>query len=92
MKVGGIGLIETYRVGSVADKSHKYMFVTVNDIKRIKYHLYASCNIICECKCHFAPIPVFTSGIYVRLEGWGTSLCLYLVLHLIGLFHWSKEM
>ena len=37
-KVGVIGLIETYRVGSVADKSHKYMFVTVNDIKRIKYH------------------------------------------------------
>ena len=37
-KVGGVGLIETYRVGSVADKSHKYMFVTANDIKRIKYH------------------------------------------------------
>ena len=35
---GGVGLIETYRVGSVADKSHKYMFVTANDIKRIKYH------------------------------------------------------
>ena len=29
---GGVGLIETYRVGSVADKSHKYMFVTANDI------------------------------------------------------------
>ena len=36
--MGGVGLIETYRVSSVADKSHKYMFVTVNDIKRIKYH------------------------------------------------------
>ena len=36
--MGVIGLIETYRVGSVADKSHKYMFVTVNDIKRIKSH------------------------------------------------------
>ena len=29
-KVGG--------VRSVADKNHKYMFVTVNDIKRIKSH------------------------------------------------------
>ena len=48
--MGGVGLIETYRVGSVADKSHIYMFVTANDIKRIKYHLYASCDIICECK------------------------------------------
>ena len=37
-KVAGIGLTETGRVGSVADKSHKYMFVTVNDIKRIKHH------------------------------------------------------
>ena len=37
-KVGGVGLFETYRVGSVADKSIKYMFVTANDIKRIKYH------------------------------------------------------
>ena len=36
--MGGVGLIETYRVGSVADKSLKYMFVTANDIKRIKYH------------------------------------------------------
>ena len=36
--MGGVGLIETYRVGSVVDKSHKYMIVTVNDIKRIKYH------------------------------------------------------
>ena len=82
--MGTVGLIETYRVGSVADKGNKYMFVTVNDIKRKKtYHLYASCNIICECKRHFAPISAFTSGIYVRLEGWGTSLCLYLVLHLL---------
>ena len=38
MKSGDVGLIETYREGSVADKSHKYMFVTANDIKRIKYH------------------------------------------------------
>ena len=37
-EVGDTGLIETYRVGSAADKSHKYMFVTANDIKRIKYH------------------------------------------------------
>ena len=37
-KVGGIGLIETYKVGSVAEKSHKYMFVTSNDIKRIRYY------------------------------------------------------
>ena len=36
--MGVIGLIETYRVGSSIDKSHKYMLVTVNDIKRIKYH------------------------------------------------------
>ena len=36
--MGVIGLNETYRVGSLADKSNKYMFVTVNDIKRIKYH------------------------------------------------------
>ena len=36
--MGTVGLIETYRVGSVADKGHKYMFVTVNDIKRINYH------------------------------------------------------
>ena len=36
--MGVIGLIETYSLSSVADKSHKYMFVTVNDIKRIKYH------------------------------------------------------
>ena len=36
--MGGVGLIETYRVCSVADKSHKYMFATANDIKRTKYH------------------------------------------------------
>ena len=34
----GVGLIKTYRVGSVAVKSHKYMFIIANDIKRIKYH------------------------------------------------------
>ena len=38
LKVEGVGLMETFRVGSVADKSHKYMFVTVYDIKRIQYH------------------------------------------------------
>ena len=37
--MGGTGLIETYKVGSVADKSHKYMFVTVNHIKRKKISL-----------------------------------------------------
>ena len=36
--MGGAGLIETNRVRSVADKSHKHMFVTANDIERIKYH------------------------------------------------------
>ena len=34
----GVGLIEAFKVGSVVDKSHKYMFVTVYDIKRIKHH------------------------------------------------------
>ena len=37
-KVEGVGLTETIKVGSVADESHKYMFVTVYDIKRIKHH------------------------------------------------------
>ena len=36
-KVEGVGLIETFKVGSVVDKSHKYMFVTVYDIKRTNY-------------------------------------------------------
>ena len=36
--MGGVGLIETYRVGFIADKTHRYMFVTASDIKRIKYH------------------------------------------------------
>ena len=35
----GVGLTETYRVGSVADKSYKYMFVTANDIKTNKISL-----------------------------------------------------
>ena len=34
----GIGLTETFRVGSVVDKSHKDMYVAVYDIKRIKHH------------------------------------------------------
>ena len=33
-----VGLIETFRVGSVVDKSHKYMLATIYDIKRIKNH------------------------------------------------------
>ena len=33
---GGVCLIETYRVGFVANKSHKFMYVTANDIKRIQ--------------------------------------------------------
>ena len=32
-KVEGVGLIESFRVGSIVDKSHKYMFVTVYHIK-----------------------------------------------------------
>ena len=36
-KVEGVGLIETFKVGYVVDKSHKYMFVAVYDIKRIKH-------------------------------------------------------
>ena len=36
---GSVGLFETYRVGSVADKSNKHMFVTANDCKRIKVSL-----------------------------------------------------
>ena len=37
-KVEGLGVIETFKVDSVADKSYKYMFVTVYDIKRIKHY------------------------------------------------------
>ena len=37
-KVEGVGLIETFKLGYVVDKSHKYMFVTVYDIKWIKHH------------------------------------------------------
>ena len=37
MKSGGRRL-ETFRVGSVVDKSHKYMYVTDHDIKGIKHH------------------------------------------------------
>ena len=36
-KVEGVGLIETFRVGSVADKSNKFMLVTVYDINQKKY-------------------------------------------------------
>ena len=59
----GVGLIETVRVGAVVDKSHKYMCVTVYDIKRIKHHLDASCNLIYECKRHLVSKSIFTSGI-----------------------------
>ena len=90
--MGGAGLIETYRVGFVADKSHKYMFVTGNDIKRIKYHFYASCNIICECKSHFTPISVFTSGIYVRLERVGYFLMLVFSFTFVLIVSLAKEM
>ena len=34
----GVGLIETFKVGSVVDKRHKYMFVTAYDITQIKHH------------------------------------------------------
>ena len=37
-KVEGVSLIETFKVGYVVDKSRKYMFVIVYDIKRIKHH------------------------------------------------------
>ena len=59
----GVGLTETFREGSVVDKSHKYMCVTVYDIKRIKRHEDASCNLMYECKRHLASKSVFTSGI-----------------------------
>ena len=35
-KVEGVCLIETFRVGSVVGKSHKYMFVTVYNIYECK--------------------------------------------------------
>ena len=38
MKSGVVVFIETFRVGSVVHISHKYMFVTMYDNKRIKYH------------------------------------------------------
>ena len=44
----GVCLIETFRVGSVVDKGHKYICVTVYDIKQIKHLLDASCNLIYE--------------------------------------------
>ena len=34
----GVGLIETLKVDSVVNKSHKYMFVTVYAIEQIKHH------------------------------------------------------
>ena len=68
----GVCLIETFRVGSVVDKSHKYTFVTVYDIKRIKHHSDASCNLIYECKCHLASKSAFTSD--CQMDGDGVFL------------------
>ena len=34
----GLGFIETFRVGSVEHVCRKYVFITIYDIKRIKYH------------------------------------------------------
>ena len=34
----GVGFIETFRVGSGEHISHKYMFITIHDIKPIKCH------------------------------------------------------
>ena len=62
-KVDGVGLIETFKVGSVVDKIYKYMFVTVYDIKRIKQHKEESCNLIYECKRYLASKSAFTSDI-----------------------------
>ena len=56
----GVGLIETFRVGSVVDKSNKYMCVTFYDIKRIKHHSDASCNLMYECKRNWASKSAFT--------------------------------
>ena len=69
----GVGLIETFRVGSVVDKVNKYMCVTFYDIKRIKHHSDASCNLMYECKRNWASKGQTREG--------GTSLCLDLVLY-----------
>ena len=37
-KVEGVGFIQTFRVSSVVHISHKHMFITIYDIKRITYH------------------------------------------------------
>ena len=55
----GVVLIETFRVGSVVDKSLKYMCVTVFDIKRIKHHEDASSNLIYDCKGRLASKSAF---------------------------------
>ena len=36
--------------GSVVDKGHKYMFLFILDIKRMKYHYDARSNLFYECK------------------------------------------
>ena len=59
----GVSLIETFKVRSVIDKIHKYMFITVYDIKRIKHHQEPSCNLMYECKLHLASKSAFTSDI-----------------------------
>ena len=68
----GVGLIETFRVGSVVDKRNKYMCVTFYDIKRIKHHSDASCNLIYECKRNWASKSAFTVVFRSDGRGWGT--------------------
>ena len=78
----GVGLIETFRVGSVADKSNKNVCVTFYDIKRIKHHSDASCNLtVYECKRNWASKSAFTMVFRSDGRRWGTSLCLGLVLY-----------
>ena len=79
--MAGVGLIETFRVGSVVDKSNKYMCVTFYDIKRIKHPSDANCNLMYECKRNWASKSAFT--VVFRSDGreWGTSLFLDLVLY-----------
>ena len=59
----GIGLIKTFKVGSVVDKSLKHIFATVYEIKLIKHHLEASCDLIYEYKRHLASKSALTSYI-----------------------------
>ena len=54
--------------GSVVDKSHKYMFLFILGIKRMKYHYDARSNLFYECKRCLGYKAVFPSGILVRRE------------------------